>query len=153
VACDPLTGSPPDHPPEAAQVLACAVDQLKVEPPPLTTLLGLAVSRTVGAGAGEVTDTVADCVPTPPGPVQVSEYVSFAVKAPVDCEPLTGLAPDQAPEAMHEVALLDDQVNMAELPLVIVLGPAAIATVGCGGVTDTTVDCVALPPAPVQVSV
>ena len=70
----------------------------------------------------------------------------------MDCEPLTALAPDQAPEAMQVVALLDDQVTAALLPLVIVLGLAAKATVGAGGVTDTVVDCVALPPAPMQVS-
>jgi len=74
------------------------------------------------------------------------------VSAPVDCEPLMALAPDHAPEAVQAVALLDDQAKPALLPLVIVLGLAAKATVGAGGVTDTVVDCVALPPAPVQVS-
>ena len=38
--------------------------------------------------------------------------------------------------------------SAALLPLVIVLGLAAKATVGAGGVTDTVVDCVALPPGP-----
>jgi len=61
------------------------------------------------------------------------------------------LAPDQAPEAEHEVAFLDDQVKPALPPLVIVLGLAAKARVGAGAVTDTVVDWVALPPAPVQV--
>ena len=74
------------------------------------------------------------------------------MSAPVDCEPLMALTPDQAPEAVQAVAFLDDQVKVALLPLVIVLGLAAKATVGAGGVTDTVVDCVALPPAPVQVS-
>jgi hypothetical protein len=45
-------------------------DQLKVEPLPLATVLGLAVKCTVGAA--EVTETVADCVALPPLPVQVS---------------------------------------------------------------------------------
>ncbi len=70
----------------------------------------------------------------------------------MDCEPLTALAPDHAPEAVHEVALVDDQVKLALLPLVIVLGLAVKATVGAGGVTDTVLDCVALPPGPVQLS-
>ena len=61
--------------------------------------------------------------------------------------------PDQLPEAAHEVALFDDQVKVAALPLVTVLGLATSATVGAGAVTDTVVDCVALPPVPVQVSV
>jgi hypothetical protein len=71
----------------------------------------------------------------------------------VDCEPLSDLPPDQAPEAMHAEALLDDQVRLALLPLATVLGLAASATVGAGGVTDTVIDWVALPPAPAQVIV
>ncbi len=71
----------------------------------------------------------------------------------MDCEPLMALLPDQAPEAVQEVALVDDQVNVEAPPLVIVLGLAPKATVGTGGVTETVVDCVALPPAPVQVRV
>jgi hypothetical protein len=85
--------------------------------------------------------------------VQVSEKVWLALSAPVDCEPLTALAPDQAPEAVQEEALLDDHDRVALLPLVIVLGLAVNPTVGGGGVTDTVVDCAALPPLPVQVSV
>ena len=74
------------------------------------------------------------------------------MRTPLDCEPLMALTPDQAPEAVQAVALLEDQVKTALLPLAIVLGLAATATVGAGGVTDTVVDCVALPPVPVQVS-
>ncbi len=79
--------------------------------------------------------------------------MAFALRAPVDCEPLAALAPAQAPDAVHAEALLEDQVRVALLPLATVLGLAASATVGAGGVTDTVIDCVALPPAPVQVSV
>ena len=75
------------------------------------------------------------------------------MSAPVDCEPLRGWLPDQAPEATHEVALVDDQVRFEALPLVMVLGLALRLTVGAGVVTVTVVDCAALPPAPVQVSV
>jgi hypothetical protein len=70
----------------------------------------------------------------------------------VDCEPLIALAPDQPPAAVHAVALVEDQVKTALLPLAIVLGLAANEIVGAGAVTDTVVDCVALPPVPVQVS-
>lgn len=76
----------------------------------------------------------------------------LAVSAPVDCEPLTALAPDQAPEAVQEVALAADQLSVELLPLVTVPGLAAKVTVGAGEVTDTVDDCVALPPLPVQVS-
>jgi hypothetical protein len=70
----------------------------------------------------------------------------------VDCEPLVALVPDQAPEAVQAVALLADQAKTALLPLAIVLGLADKATVGDGELTDTVFVCVALPPAPVQVS-
>jgi hypothetical protein len=60
------------------------------------------------------------------------------------------LAPDQAPDATQEVALVADQVNMELLPLATVLGPADRVTVGAGVVTETVADWVALPPLPVQ---
>ncbi len=75
------------------------------------------------------------------------------MSAPVDCDPLVAWLPDQAPEATHEVALVDDQVRMAALPLVTVLGLALRMTVGGGEVTVTVADCAALPPVPVQVNV
>jgi hypothetical protein len=78
----------------------------------------------------------------------------LAVSAPVDCEPLTGLAPDQDPEAVQAVALVADQVRAELLPLATVLGLAARVTVGTGCVTETVADCAALlPPVPVQVRV
>jgi hypothetical protein len=60
VACEPLVAMLPDHPPEAVQAVAFVADQLKVELPPLATVLGLAVKVTVGAGVAGVTETVAD---------------------------------------------------------------------------------------------
>jgi len=71
----------------------------------------------------------------------------------VDCEPLTGLLPDHAPEAVHEVALVADQVRVELLPLITELGLALRLIVGAGDFTDTVADCAALPPAPVQVKV
>jgi hypothetical protein len=76
------------------------------------------------------------------------------VSAPVDCEPLVAaLAPDQAPDATQEVALVADQLNMELPPLATVLGPADRVTVGAGVVTETVADWVALPPLPVQLRV
>jgi len=63
------------------------------------------------------------------------------------------LVPDQPPEAVQEVALLDDQARDAALPLVIELGLALRLTVGAAALTETVADCEALPPVPVQVSV
>ena len=78
----------------------------------------------------------------------------MAVSAPVDCEPLRGLAPDQAPEAVQAVALVADQVRAALLPLATVLGLVASVMVGTGCVTETVADCAALlPPVPVQLRV
>jgi len=70
----------------------------------------------------------------------------------VDCEPLTAWLPDQAPEALHEVALVDDQLNVDALPLATLLGLVVKLTVGAAPVIETVADCVALPPVPVQVS-
>ena len=75
------------------------------------------------------------------------------VSAPVDCVPATAFVPDQAPEATHEVAFVEDHVSVALLPLFIALGPTLKVTVGAAGLTETVADCVALPPVPVQVSV
>lgn len=74
------------------------------------------------------------------------------MSAPVDCEPLAALLPDQAPDAVHEVALVADQVRVELPPLATVLGLAAKVTVGVGEVTVTVADCDAFPPLPVQVS-
>jgi hypothetical protein len=63
------------------------------------------------------------------------------------------MLPDQAPEALQDVALVAAQVNVALLPLVIALGPTLRLTVGVGDLMETVVDCEAVPPAPVQVNV
>jgi hypothetical protein len=76
----------------------------------------------------------------------------LAVSDPLDCEPLTALVPDHAPEAVQAVAFVADQVNVEVPPLATVLGLAVKLTVGAAAVTDTVTDCVALPPAPVQAS-
>jgi hypothetical protein len=73
VVCEPLGASLPDQPPDAVQAVALVEDQVSVELPPLMTVLGVVLSLTVGAGAGEVTETAADWVALPPAPVQVSE--------------------------------------------------------------------------------
>jgi hypothetical protein len=70
VLVEPLVASLPLQPPEAAQEVALVADQVNIELLPLATVLGLAAKVTIGAG--EVTETVADCVALPPVPVQVS---------------------------------------------------------------------------------
>ena len=123
--------------------------QVRVEALPLLTLVGLALSDTVGAGGAE-TVTVADCDAEPPAPVQVRVYFVVAVRAGVVCDPAVASAPLQPPEAAQELALVDDQVSAAVAPLLTVAGFAVRVTVGAGEVTDTVADCAALPPLPVQ---
>jgi hypothetical protein len=74
------------------------------------------------------------------------------VSAPVDCDPLTGLFPDHAPEAAQLVALVADQVSVELPPLLTALGPALRVTDGATAeaVTATVVDWVAVPPVPVH---
>jgi len=80
--------------------------------------------------------------------------VVAALSAPVDFEPLVASAPDQPPEAVQAVALLEDQVNVDVPPLATLVGLALIETVGAGGAETLTVaDCDAEPPAPVHVRV
>ncbi len=61
--------------------MAFVEDQVKVEVPPLATLVGLALIVTVGAGAETV--TVADWAAEPPAPVQVNVNFVVAVSAAV----------------------------------------------------------------------
>jgi hypothetical protein len=110
-----------------------------VAAPPLFTVVGLSVRLTPGAGAD--TETVVDCVALPPVPVQVSAKLVFAVSAPVDCEPLKALLPDQPPDAVHAVALVAAQVNVVALPLATVLGCALKVTTALAfGLTVTVAD-------------
>jgi hypothetical protein len=61
------------------------------------------------------------------------------VRAPVVWVPLTGLAPDQPPEAEQDVAFEADHCRVALAPLAMIFGLAVRLTTGAGGVTDTVV--------------
>jgi len=58
VDCEPLAAFLPLHAPDAVQAVAFVADQVSVELVPLVTELGAALIKT--AGAGELTETVAD---------------------------------------------------------------------------------------------
>ena len=76
----------------------------------------------------------------------------LAVSGPVDSVPEVALAPDQAPEAVQEVAFVEDQLSVEDPLYAIDVGFAASDTVGTGGgETVTVADALALPPEPVQV--
>jgi hypothetical protein len=72
--------------------------------------------------------------------VQLNEYVTVAVKAPVLSLPLVAFAPANVPPvAVHEVALVELQVNVAAPSLLTVVGDAVIdAVAGAGLVTIGT---------------
>jgi len=67
---EPLTSLLPVQEPDAEHDVAFAEDQTKVELPPVITEPGEARRLTVGAG--DFTETVADCAALPPVPVQVN---------------------------------------------------------------------------------
>jgi hypothetical protein len=83
----------------------------------------------------------------------VSVKLPLAVSAPVDWLPEVAFVPDQSPEAVQEVAFVEDQVSVEAPPLATDVGFAVSETVGTGvpPVTVTLADTLALPPAPVQV--
>jgi len=97
--------------------------------------------------------TVAVAAPLmPPGPVQVSEYVTAAVSAPVFRVPLAACAPVQPPDAVHVVASVEVQVSVEAPALVTVVGFAVNVTVGREFTVTVAVTAVLVPPGPVQVS-
>lgn len=154
---EPVTALAPAQPPDAVQLAALLDDQFSVVEPPLATVVGIAVSVTDGA-AGWVTVTLTDCVADPPAPVQVNANAEFAVRAPVDALPDVALVPLQLPEAVHVVALVDDQVSVAADPVTTDAGATASVTDGaCGAVGGCVTLAVtvwpAVPPAPEHVSV
>jgi hypothetical protein len=51
-----------------------------------------------------------------------------------------GSVPDQLPEAVHEVALLEDQVNVELAPLATLAGFALSDTLGAAAVSVTVAD-------------
>jgi hypothetical protein len=69
--------------------------------------------------------------------------------------PEVALAPLQPLEAVHDVALVVDQVSVELEPETMDEGEALMVTTGAGvpAVTVMVVELAALPPAPVQVSV
>ncbi len=105
---------------------------------------GAADTVTVALAGGDV----------PAAPVQVSvKVVVFA--GDTARVPLVAFAPVQPPEAVHAVALLEDQVSVELPPAVMLVALADKVAVG-GGVAATVTVVLAgadLPLAPVQVNV
>lgn len=113
-------------------------------------------SRPKLVAPGAVTATVAEALAVPPEPVQAIENVLELINAPLGSLPEVSLLPDHAPEAVQEVASLEDQVRVEDPPLATEVGLAVRDTVGTGGGggvpdTMTVTDLLALPPEPLQV--
>ena len=85
-----------------------------VELAPACTVVGLALRLTVTAGC--VTVTVVDRVVVPTELLHASTYIDVLESAPVEVLPEVDLLPLHAPEAAHEVALLEDQESVADPP-------------------------------------
>ena len=130
----------PLQPPEAAQLVALLVVQVKVDDPPLTTEDGLALRVTVGAL--DATVTVAVRLALPPAPTQVNVKLVVAASAPVDWLPLAAFVPLQPPDAVQLDALLELQLSVEEAPLSTVDGLADRVTEGGAGGTVTATDTV-----------
>jgi hypothetical protein len=128
----PEIALPPDQPPEAVQDVASAEDQVSVDDPPLVTDVGFAENDTVGGGGDTV--TVADALCAPPNPVQVRLKVPLLVSTPEVSLPEVAFAPDQPPEAVQDVAFVEDQISVDDPPLVTDVGFAASDTLGTGGI-------------------
>jgi hypothetical protein len=79
--------------------------------------------------------------------------VALEDSAPVLCVPLVRCVPFHAPEAVQEVALVEDQLNVELPPLATFVGLALNETLGAADEVVTIADCAAVPPAPVQVRV
>jgi|HubBroStandDraft_1064217.scaffolds.fasta_scaffold266222_1 hypothetical protein len=72
------------------------------------------------------------------------------MSAPVDCVPCKPLPPVQASEAVQEVAFVEDHCSVVLALLLTELCRAVRLRVGAGPVTETVVDCAALPPVPLH---
>ncbi len=148
---DPLKARAPDQAPAASQDVAYAEDQVNTAAWPLATVVGLALI--VAVGVFGVTETTADCVALPPGPTQVKVKVAVASSAAVSSFPVAALSPVQAPDAVQELDAVALQVSVVDSPAVSELGLALKLMAGADAATLMVVDCAALPPDPVQVSV
>jgi hypothetical protein len=115
------------------QAVALVDDHVKVLLPPLLTEVGDADSVTVGTGVEAVTVTEALACAVPPAPVQLNVKEASAFRAPVLSLPEIALLPLHPPEAVHDVALVDDQVKVLLDPLLTEVGAADKLTVGAAG--------------------
>jgi len=93
--------------------------------------VGDGVGVEVGAGVGDdVVVVYAVVLCDPPAPVHVRVKVVFAPPGVLDSEPLVALLPTQPPDAVQDVALVDDQLNVVDCPCANDDGAAVKVTAG-----------------------
>lgn len=102
----------PDHAPDAVHAVALLENHVKVELPPLDTLIGLALRET--SGRTPATVTMVDCDAEPPDPVQVRVNVVVFAIARVLNEPLVGSDPLQPPDAAQLCASIALHCSVTE---------------------------------------
>lgn len=125
----PLTALLPVQPPEAVQLVALVEDQESVDDAPDVTVVGFALSASVGAGGAACTVTMAVLIAVCCCAfVHVSVNEVFALRGPTDCEPETAFAPAQPSEAVQVSAPLEVHVSVTFEPGVTVCGLAARLT-------------------------
>ncbi|HKQ25235.1 MAG TPA: hypothetical protein VJT81_12405 [Burkholderiales bacterium] len=103
------------------------------EPPDDAVIDAPSGDMPVGGGGVLDTVTVTELFAVPPAPLQLRVKVLVAVSEPRVSLPDVALLPDQAPEAEHEVAFVDDHVSVDDPPLVTDVGFACSDTVGADG--------------------
>jgi hypothetical protein len=126
--------------------------QFKVAAPPVATVVGVAVSESVGAGGsdgGWLTVTATVWLAVLPLPRHSSAKVALVLSGPVDCVPETGFVPLHAPDARQAEAFSAAQVSVAADPFCTTPGAAVNVNVAAGA-TATVADFDAVPPGPVQ---
>jgi hypothetical protein len=96
-------------------------------------------------GAGAVTITSVDCDDAPPGPLQVSMNVVFAVSASIVADPLTGFDPLHPPLARQEFAPDTFQERVVPAPLVTLLGLGCSLMTGPAAVVESVLEVVLEP--------
>ncbi len=127
--------------------VALVDDQVSVALCPTVIEVGDTATVTVGRGGAAVTVNVAVAFVLPPAPLQVSAYLNVPVAVGFSLSvPLTASLPVQALDAVHAVALVDDQVSVALCPTVMLVGATLIVTVGAAALIVTVAALEAEPP-------
>lgn len=85
-----------------------------------------------GGAAVTVTVALCDAGVVPVAPEQVSVYVAVAVGVTA-CVPLVAFVPVQLPDAVHDVAFVEDHVRVEDWPVWIDVGLAESVTLGAPG--------------------